>query len=68
MKKTISSDNATTHKISKVRDKIKENKTALSLISNGLTWRIQSLDISISRVFKESLRSKYVGYWISKTI
>ena len=58
-------DNATTHKTIKVRDKIKECETVLSRISSGLIWKLQVLDISIHKVFKESLRNKYVGYWIS---
>ena len=35
-------DNATTHKTSKVKDKINECETALSGIPSALTWRIQS--------------------------
>ena len=58
-------DNATTHKTIKVKDKIKECKTELSVISSGLIQKLQVLDISINKVFKESLRNKYVGYWIS---
>ena len=58
-------DQSTTHKTSKVNDKIKECETALSFPSD-LTWRLQSLDISINKVFKESLRNKHVGYWICK--
>ena len=48
-----------------MKDKIKECKTELSVISSGLIWKLQVLDISINNVFKESLRNKYVGYWIS---
>ena len=54
-------DNAITHKIIKVKDKIKECENALSVISSGLTSRQQSSDISINKVFKESLRNKYFG-------
>ena len=53
-------DNATTK--SKEKDKIKVCKTALSVIPNGLTWILQPLDISINKVFKESLRTIYAGY------
>ena len=36
------------------------------IISNqsGLAWRQQQLNTSNNTEFKESLRSKYVGYWI----
>ena len=50
----------------KWKDKIKECETELSVIPNGLTSRLKWLDISINKVFKESLRNKYVGYWIEK--
>ena len=50
--------------IRQVKDKIKECETALSVIPCGLTWRLQPLNISIDKVFKESLRNKYVGYRI----
>ena len=52
--------------ISQVKDEIKKCKTALSIITSDLTWILQPLDISINKVFKEGLRSKYVGYWIGK--
>ena len=42
-------DNATTHKTSKVKDKIKECETALSLIPRDLTRRLQQLDIDITK-------------------
>ena len=45
-----------------MKDKIKECEAALSVIPSDLTWRQQSLDISINKVFKESLKNKYVGY------
>ena len=48
--------NATTHKTSRVKDKVKECETALSVIPSDLTWRFQPLDIGINKVFKESLR------------
>ena len=57
-------DNATNHKTSKVKDKIKECETALSVIPSGLTWRLRPLDISINKMFKESFRNKFDGYWI----
>ena len=47
-------------------DKIKECETALSGILSGLTWRLQPLDISIKKVFRESLRNKHAAYWIDK--
>ena len=50
----------------KVKDEIKECETILSVIPCGLTWRLQPLEISISKVFKQSLRYKHVGYWICK--
>ena len=40
--------------------------TALSVISSGLTWRIQPLGISINKVFKEKLRNKHDDFWIIK--
>ena len=45
-------DNATTQKTSKVKDKIKECETELSVIPNSLTWRLQTLDIRINKVLK----------------
>ena len=45
-------DNATTHKTSKVKDKINECETALSGIPSALTWRIQLLDIYINKMFE----------------
>ena len=66
MKTLLALDNVTTHKTSKVKDKMNECETALSVIPSALTWRPQPLDISFSKVFKESLSSKYVGYWIWK--
>ena len=33
---------------------------------SDLTCRPQPLGISINKVFNESLRSKYVGYWTNK--
>ena len=50
-------DNANTHKISKVKDKIKECEASLLVFLNYLTWRLQLLDISINKVFNESLRN-----------
>ena len=50
----------------KLKDKIKECWTALSVISSCLTWSLQPLHISINKVSKESLRNKYVRYWIWK--
>ena len=46
-------DNATTHKTIKVKDKIKECETALSVISSDLIWKLQVLDISINKVLKK---------------
>ena len=51
MKNTISSGYVTTHKINKAKDKIKEFESVLSVTPNGLTWRLQQLDISINKVF-----------------
>ena len=65
-KKLLVIVNATTHKTGKVYDKINECETALSVIPNGLIYRLQLLGISISKVFKESLRKKYVDYWFGK--
>ena len=66
MKTLLVIDNATTHKTGKVNDKINKCETESSVIPSGLTWRLQLLDISINKVFKESLRNKYVDYWIGK--
>ena len=66
MKKLLVLNNATTHKTSKMKDKIKERETALLVIPRCLKWRLQQSDIN--KLFKESLRNKYVGYWIGKTI
>ena len=61
-------DNVTTHKTSKVKDKIKECETALSVTPSSLAWRQQHVDISINEVFKESLRNKYVNHWVGNII
>ena len=61
-------NNATTHKTSKVNDRIKECETALSVIPNDLKWRLRSLEISIRKSSKESVINKYVDYWIVKII
>ena len=44
--------NVITHNTSKVKDKIKKCEITLSIIPNGLTWRLQLLGISINKVFK----------------
>ena len=59
-------DNLITQKIIKVKDKIKEYENSLSIIPSGIAWRLQPLDISINKVFKNSLRNKHVEYWIGK--
>ena len=46
-----------------MKDRIKKCKTKFSVIPSGLTWKLQLLDISINKVFKESLRNKNVDYW-----
>ena len=51
-----------------MKDKIKKCETALSVIPSGLSWRLQPLNISVSKVFKESLRRNYIDFWIGKTI
>ena len=68
MKKILVLSNSTPHKTSKMKDKIKECETVLSVIPNGLKRILRSLSISINKVFKESIRNKYVNYWIGKTI
>ena len=45
-------DNATSHLTCRIKDKIKECETALSVISNGIARRLQPLGISISKVIK----------------
>ena len=57
-------NNATTHNTNKVKEKIKECETYVLMILSGLKWKLQSLDISINKVFKENLRNKYVSYRI----
>ena len=57
-------DNSTAHLTSKAKDKIKECEIVLLVILSGLAWRLQQLDICITKVFKECLINKYVGYWI----
>ena len=41
----------TTHKTSKVKDKIKERETVLLVIPSGLTRRLQPLSININKMF-----------------
>ena len=65
MKSLLVRDNAIIHQTSKGKDKLKEYKTASSVIPSGLTWILQPLVISINKKFKE-LRCKYVGHWIGK--
>ena len=52
MKTLLVLDNATANKTSKVKDKIKECETELSVTSSSLAWRPQPLDIRINKVFK----------------
>ena len=42
-------DNVVNHKSTKVKDKIKECETALSVIPSSFMWRLQLLDISITK-------------------
>ena len=53
MKTLLVLDNATAHKLSKVKDKIKEYEAALPVISNGLTWRLQQLGISLVKLYNK---------------
>ena len=39
----------------------------MSVISSCLTSRQQSSDININKEFKESLRIKYIDYWIDES-
>ena len=68
MKNIISYGQCNYSKTSKVKDKIKDCTTALSVVSSSLAWRLQPLNISINKVLKENLRDKLVGHWIGKTI
>ena len=49
-----------------MNDKKKEFKTTYSVIPSDLIWKLQPLVININKEFKESLGSKYVGYWFDK--
>ena len=60
MKTLLGLNDTTTHKISKVKDNIKEYETTLIVKQSGLTWRLEQLEIGINKVFKENLRGKYV--------
>ena len=53
MKSTISYAQCNTHKKSKVKDRIKECETALSVIPSSLTRRLQPSDISINKMCKK---------------
>ena len=66
MKTLLVIDNSITNKTSEGKDKIKKHETAPSVILSSLKWRLQSLDISINKVFKE-FRNKHAGYWIEKS-
>ena len=51
-----------------MKDKIKEFETALSVIQRGLAWKLQYLDISINKMFKESLEANMYAIVLAKTI
>ena len=53
MKTLLVLSNANTHNTSKVKDKIKQCETALSVISSGLARILQSLYISINKMQKK---------------
>ena len=57
-------DNATTHNTNKVKEKIIKCEAYVSMIPSGITSKLQPMDISINKVFKENLRNKYVSYCI----
>ena len=55
-------DDALMHEIDIVNDKIKENKTKIIMISGGLTRYLQSLEVSINKLFKDELKKRYTKY------
>ena len=59
-------NNETIHKTIKVKVKRKEWEAALSVIPNSLTWKLQLLDISINKLFKERLRNNHLGFLIER--
>ena len=48
----------------KVKEKIKKCEAYVSMIPSGITSKLQPMDISINKVFRENLRNKYVSYCI----
>ena len=59
-------DDTPIYKIDFVKDKIKECKTKISMISGGLTRYFQLLDVSINKPFKDELKKRYTKYYIDK--
>ena len=52
--------------IDNAKDKIKECKIKISMIPGGLTRYSQPLDVSISKLFKDELKKRYIKYYIDK--
>ena len=59
-------DDPSMHKIDILKDKIKECKAKISMISCGLTRYLQPLDVSINKPFKDELKKRYIKYCINQ--
>ena len=59
-------DDASIHKIDILKDKIKECKTKISIIPDGIKRYLQPLDIFINKAFKNELKKWYTKYCIDK--
>ena len=57
-------NDASMYTIDIVKDKIKECKTKLGMISGRLTKYLQPQDVSINKPFKDELKKRYTKYCI----
>ena len=59
-------NDASMHRTDTAKDKIKEYKTKISTIPDGLTKYLQSQDVPINKLFKNKLKKRYAKYWIDQ--
>ncbi|GES84778.1 pogo transposable element with KRAB domain [Rhizophagus clarus] len=60
-------DSFSAHKTDVVKQRFHEKKTDLAVIPDGLTSRLQPLDVSLNRSFKAKVRNLY-NNWMSEAI